>query len=176
MTMRSLLFAASVAALAFSGQAASADSTKVGTLNCQVAGGAGMIIASNRALDCVFTADSGYSEHYVGSISKIGVDLGATTNGVLVWAVFAPTAAPPAGALAGSYGGATGSVTVGVGLGANVLIGGSASTVALQPVSINAQEGLNIAAGVAGMTLNYAPPPRRHHHHHYHHHHHHHHQ
>lgn len=165
MTMRSLLFAASVAALAFSAQAASANSTKVGTLNCQVAGGPGMIIASNRALNCVFKADSGYMERYVGSITKIGVDLGPTTKGVLAWAVFAPTAAPPAGALAGGYGGATGSVTVGVGLGANVLVGGNASTIALQPVSLNAQAGLNVAAGIAGMTLNYAPPPRRHHHH-----------
>lgn len=168
MTMRSLLFAASVAALAFSAQTASADSTKVGTLNCQVAGGPGMIIASSRALNCTFTSDSGYRERYVGSITKVGVDIGATTTGVLAWAVFAPTSAPPAGALAGSYGGATGSVTVGVGLGANVLIGGSANTMALQPLSLNAQGGLNVAAGVAGMALNYVPPPRRHRHHHHH--------
>ncbi len=172
MTMRSVLFAASMAALAFSAQAASADSVKVGSLNCQVAGGPGMVIASNRALDCVFTADSGYTERYAGSITKIGVDLGVTANGVLAWVVFAPTAGAPAGALAGSYGGATGSVTVGVGLGANVLVGGNASTIALQPVSINAQTGLDVAGGVAGMTLDYVPPPPRRHHHRHHHHHH----
>jgi hypothetical protein len=162
MTMRSLLFAVSAAALAFSAQAASANSTKVGTLNCQVAGGPGMIIASNRALNCVFKSDRGHTEHYTGSITKIGVDVGATTRGVLAWAVFAPTSAPPAGALAGGYGGATGSVTVGVGLGANVLVGGNANTIALQPLSIDAQEGLNVAGGVAGMSLNYMPPPRHH--------------
>lgn len=167
MTMRSLLFVASVAALAFSAPAASANSTKVGNLNCQVAGGVGMIIASNRALNCTFTSDRGYTERYVGSITKVGVDLGATTRGVLGWAVFAPTSAPPAGALAGGYAGATGSVTVGVGLGANVLVGGNANTIALQPLSLNAQQGLNVAAGVAGMTLNYAPPPRHRHHHHH---------
>ncbi|MGO8737535.1 DUF992 domain-containing protein [Rhodoblastus sp.] len=171
MIMRSLLFAASVAALAFSAQAASAESVKVGTLDCQVQGGPGMIIASNRALDCVFKSDSGRMEHYTGSITKIGVDLGVTAQGVLGWAVFAPTGGPRAGALAGSYGGATGSVTVGVGLGANVLIGGNANTFALQPLSLNAQTGLNVAAGVAGITLDYVPPPPPRHHHHHHHHH-----
>jgi hypothetical protein len=164
MTTRSLVFAASLAALAFSAQAAAADSTKVGNLNCQVAGGVGIVIASNRALNCTFTSTSGYTERYVGSITKVGVDVGATTAGLLGWAVFAPTSAPPAGALAGSYGGASGSVTVGVGLGANVLIGGNANTIALQPLSLNTQQGLNVAAGVAGMSLNYAPPPRHRHH------------
>ncbi|MCI4677712.1 DUF992 domain-containing protein [Rhodoblastus acidophilus] len=169
MNMRSVLFAVSVAALAFSTHVASADQVQVGTLNCEVAGGPGLIIASNRALVCRFTSQGGRVEHYAGSITKIGVDLGATTKGLLAWAVFAPTSAPPQGALAGSYGGVSGEVTVGVGLGANVLIGGSADTIALQPVSLTAQEGLNVAGGVTGLTLDFVPPPPHHHrrHHHY---------
>jgi Protein of unknown function (DUF992) len=171
MTMRSLLFAASVAALAFSAQAARADQVKVGTLKCDVAGGPGLIVASNRALNCTFTSQNGHVEDYAGSITKIGVDLGATTRSVIAWAVFAPTSAPPAGALAGDYGGVTGEVTVGVGLGGNVLVGGNANTMALQPLSISAQEGLNVAGGIAGLTLKYLPPPPPRHHHHRRHHH-----
>jgi hypothetical protein len=57
------------------------------------------------------------------------------------------------GALAGTYGGATAAATAGLGLGANVLLGGSGDQIALQPVSVEGSEGLNIAAGVAKVTL-----------------------
>ena len=43
--------------------------------------------------------------------------------------------------------------TVGAGAGANVLVGGSNRTVSLQPVSVQGQTGLNLAAGVAELTL-----------------------
>ncbi len=59
------------------------------------------------------------------------------------------------GVLAGSYVGATGSATVGVGAGANVLIGGSNRTISLQPVSIEGNTGLNIAAGIGAISLRY---------------------
>ncbi|HEX3859186.1 MAG TPA: DUF992 domain-containing protein, partial [Pseudolabrys sp.] len=70
----------------------------------------------------------------------------------MVWAVFAPSDRR-FGALAGEYGGATAEATVGAGLGANVLVGGSDRTVALQPVSVQGQTGLNVAVGVTGMRL-----------------------
>ena len=88
----------------------------------------------------------------MGSITKFGLDLGATAGGEMVWAVFAPTNRK-FGALAGDYGGATAEATVGVGLGANVLVGGSDRTVALQPVSVQGQAGLNVAAGVTDLRL-----------------------
>jgi hypothetical protein len=71
------------------------------------------------------------------------------------WVVFAPGKLGP-GALAGTYAGATAEATFAVGLGANVLVGGSQSSVALQPVSVQGQTGLNIAAGLAKFTLEYA--------------------
>jgi hypothetical protein len=74
-----------------------------------------------------------------------------------VWAVVAPTANPTPGSLSGTYAGATGSATVGVGVGANVLVGGSGNSIALQPVSIEGTTGLNVAAGIAEMTLTYQP-------------------
>src|SRR6202022_2288538 len=49
----------------------------------------------------------------------------------------------------GDYVGASGEVTVAAGLGANVLVGGSNRTVALQPISLGGQTGFNVAIGVA---------------------------
>ena len=98
----------------------------------------------------------GAFEHYTGHISKFGVDIGYTQAGIMVWAVFAPASAPTSGALDGDYAGATASATVGVGVGANALAGGFQNSVALQPVSIEGNTGLNIAAGVAGLTLRYS--------------------
>jgi len=69
-----------------------------------------------------------------------------------VWAVFAPTTRR-IGALAGNYGGTSAEATVGAGLGANVLVGGSDRTIALQPLSVQGQAGLNVAAGVTELIL-----------------------
>ena len=132
---------------------AQVNRTKVGTLSCDISGGIGLIIGSKKDVTCIFTpAERGPREVYVGSISKFGLDLGATTGGEMVWAVYAPTNRK-FGALAGNYGGATAEATVGGGLGANVLVGGSNRTVALQPVSVQGQAGLNVAAGVAELRL-----------------------
>ena len=126
----------------------------VGTLTCNVAGGVGFVFGSSRAVNCTFDGLGGRYEHYVGKISKFGVDIGYTRGGILVWTVIAPTAASlTPGVLAGSYGGATASATVGVGVGANALIGGSNRSITLQPLSIEANRGLNVAAGIASMTL-----------------------
>ena len=132
---------------------AQANRTKVGTLTCDISGGIGLIITSKKDLTCMFTpSQPGPREVYVGSITKFGLDLGATAGGEMVWAVYAPTNRK-FGALAGNYGGATAEATVGAGLGANVLVGGSDRTVALQPVSVQGQAGLNVAAGVADLQL-----------------------
>jgi hypothetical protein len=130
-----------------------AHRTKAGTLNCDISAGIGAIIASKKRVTCMFTPSRpGPREVYVGSISKFGLDLGATTGGEMVWAVYAPTSRRY-GALAGHYVGATAQATVGAGVGANVLVGGSNRTVTLQPVSVQGQGGLNVAAGVAELTL-----------------------
>jgi hypothetical protein len=127
--------------------------TKVGTLTCDISGGIGMIVASKKELTCMFTpSQPGPREVYVGSINKFGLDVGATTGGEMIWAVYAPTNRV-FGALAGTYGGASAEATVGAGLGANVLVGGSDRTVALQPVSVQGQAGLNLAVGVASLEL-----------------------
>ena len=127
---------------------------RVGTLTCRVAGSAGFVFGSSRGLDCVFAPSHRRRERYVGNISKFGVDIGYTPASVIVWGVIASTARLAPGSLAGSYAGATAGASVGAGLGANALIGGSNSQIALQPVSVEAKRGLNLAAGIASLTLN----------------------
>ncbi len=149
----SALAAVVLAAITLPVPAMAADQTKVGTLTCDISAGIGIIIASKKDLTCMFTPLApGPREVYVGSITKFGLDIGATSGGRMVWSVFAPSNRAY-GALAGRYVGATAEATVGAGLGANVLVGGSNRTVALQPVSIQGQTGLNVAAGVAALAL-----------------------
>jgi len=157
---RLMMGAAALAAgaLAFSGTAdAAPHGVKVGTLTCNVASGWGFVFGSSKDLHCTFRPNSHTSEHYTGSISKFGVDIGYTEGGVLVWGVFAPSSDVRAGALAGDYAGATASATVGVGLGANVLVGGLDKSFALQPLSVEGNRGLNVAAGVGAISLHAAP-------------------
>ncbi len=134
---------------------AQADGVKIGLLSCSIDGGVGFIIGSSKAIDCVYQpAGGGHVEHYEGSIGKLGIDIGITNGSSVVWAVFAPGKTKPGG-LKGSYGGASAEATIVVGLGANVLIGGFRKSINLQPVSVQAQTGLNIAAGIAGLRLDY---------------------
>jgi hypothetical protein len=94
------------------------------------------------------------SESYNGSIGKVGVDLGYTAGTTIEWLVFAPTLVVGSGALSGVYAGATGSAAVGGGVGAHVLFGGGQS-IAFQPVSFQSGTGLDVAAGLAMITLHY---------------------
>ena len=128
---------------------------RAGYLTCHVAAGWGFIFGSSRKLECAYALQPGYTEYYTGSITKFGADIGYLSSGVIIWAVLAPTTNLGQGALAGHYGGATASAAVGVGAGANVLVGGFNSSIALQPVSIEGQNGLNVAAGVAAMSLTF---------------------
>jgi hypothetical protein len=143
--------------LASGGPAQAQGGVQVGTLTCNVSGGWGFVFGSSKAVRCTFSHPGGPPEHYAGSINKFGVDIGYTQGGVLVWGVFAPTANLAPGALSGNYGGVTGSATVGVGAGANVLVGGSNRTVSLQPLSIEGNTGLNVAAGIGSISLRYQP-------------------
>jgi len=135
------------------GPAAAQERAQAGQLTCDISGGVGLVFGSQRTLNCTFTPSvAGPVEYYAGTLTKLGVDIGVTAGGGMVWLVYAPTSRP-AGALSGSYGGATAEATLGAGVGANVLIGGSNRTIELQPVSLQGQSGLNVAAGVAGIDL-----------------------
>lgn len=160
-TLKLLAATALAAAAILPMSAVAQERARVGTLNCDVSGGIGMIVTSRKEVRCMFLPSGrGHREAYVGTIEKFGLDLGATSGGRMIWAVYAPTRGGRY-ALAGHYGGASAEATVGAGAGANVLIGGSRRTVTLQPVSVQEQAGLNLAVGVAGLTLHPARRIRR---------------
>lgn len=138
-----LLTAASIPATAGSG-------INVGTLTCDVDAGVGYLIGSSKDVNCVYRGN-GRTEHYVGSISKLGLDLGVTGNQTIVWAVFAPGKLGK-GALSGNYFGASAEATVAIGVGVNALVGGMKRSVTLQPISVSGQTGLS--ATLAGAALN----------------------
>ena len=143
--------AAAMAVLASSANAAP-HGVRVGELTCNVASGWGFVFGSSKDLHCTYRGN-GHFEHYTGSISKFGVDVGYTEGGVLVWGVFAPTSDMRKGALSGDYAGASAQATVGVGVGANALVGGLDKSIALQPLSVEGSKGLNVAAGIGSISL-----------------------
>ncbi len=156
--MRHLLILAASAAVLAAAPVANADTKgmELGVLDCTVEGGAGFIVGSTKDVLCTYTpADSKLApENYTGSITKIGLDVGVTGKTMITWAVLAPNAdvyAP--GALAGDYVGASAEASAAIGAGANVLVGGSNRTFSLQPLSVQAQTGVNIAVGIAEFKL-----------------------
>jgi hypothetical protein len=144
-----------LAASAWLAAPAQAAGIKVGVLTCNVDSGWGYILGSSKDVRCNFVPNKGYGEHYAGSISKVGVDIGYTKGGVLIWDVVAPSSDMRPGALEGGYGGVSASATVGAGVGANVLLGGFDKSIALQPVSIEGNTGLNVAAGIGALNLKF---------------------
>lgn len=153
-----LLFALS----AVPAHAAGKVTVKTGYLTCDEAAGWGFIIGSSHSIHCTYTSNKHRTEYYTGTISKFGADIGYLQSAVILWAVAAPTTDLGPGALTGDYGGAQASLALGVGAGANVLLGGFHKSIALQPVSVEGQKGLNVAAGIAGLSLHYegSKPPR----------------
>ncbi len=126
---------------------------QVGVLECRGAASIGFIVGSVTNLGCVFRSENMPEDRYVATIRKVGLDLGITQETALAWGVFAPVARLGPGDLSGNYAGAQGSASVGVGLGGNALFGGSANSIALQPLSVQGQIGLNIAAGLESLEL-----------------------
>ena len=151
---RHALGAVAVALAVASADPAAAQQAKAGVLTCDVSAGIGLIIGSQKTVSCVFSPDlPGPGDPYVGSMTKFGLDIGVTAGGVMVWAVFTSTTDRGPGFLAGDYVGASAEASIAVGLGANVLVGGSNRTVALQPLSVSGDVGLNLAIGVAELSL-----------------------
>jgi uncharacterized membrane protein len=167
MMKKTLAMALAAASLAFAG-ATAADAAdvptyasqdarggvKIGYLDCTIGGGVGYVLGSAKEVDCIFKSTGNEPlDHYTGAIRKLGVDLGFTTQSRLIWAVFAPTAGYHHGSLSGLYSGATAEATLGAGIGTNVLFGGTAGSIHLQPISVTGQIGLNVAATGTSMTL-----------------------
>ncbi len=143
---------AAVLAMAAKPAGAQPSRIQVGTLECSLSSGVGLIVGSQRNANCNFKPDNGPPEMYTGTMTKIGLDIGVTNASVIVWTVFTGTNRY-SGMLTGTYTGAEAEATVGAGLGANVLVGGSNRSVALQPLSFQGQIGLDVAAGIGSLEL-----------------------
>lgn len=141
---------AAVSAIAFIGTANAGG--KLGVLSCDVEGGWGAVIGSKKEVTCTFTNTKGHTTEYVGSISRLGVDVGYLGNRKIVWAVVGVGNNKKAN-LSGTYIGASASATVIVGVGANALIGGMKNGIVLNPVSVEGSTGVAVAAGIASLTL-----------------------
>jgi hypothetical protein len=126
---------------------------QAGMLRCRLNPSIGFVIFGHQSMECSFQPVSGPVQAYEGAINTVGLDLGVSEGGRFAWAVFGPAAGIPNGALAGEYVGASGDIGLGVGVGANVLVGGSNRSVALQPVSLEGSVALNIVAGLSQLQL-----------------------
>lgn len=150
----SLLFGLAAATLiSTAAQAQQSQRVQIGVLECRGGASVGFIVGSVTNLGCLLRSQGKPDQPYVATIRKVGLDLGITEQSTLAWAVLAPVERAGVGDLSGNYAGAQGSATVGVGLGANVLVGGSANSIALQPLSVSSSTGISVAVGLAGLEL-----------------------
>ena len=154
---RSLILAAMAAMLLAMSSSARAQQpvahVQVGVLECRGGASIGFIVGSITHLGCVLRVEGVPEDRYIATIQKVGLDLGITQETALAWSVFAPIAQLGPGDLSGNYAGAQGSASLGVGAGGNVLVGGSNNSIALQPLSLQGQVGVNIAAGLESLEL-----------------------
>ena len=148
-----MTIAAATLAAGMMAMPANAAGVRVGTLSCDVEGGWGYVLGSQKDLNCVLKTMNGQVAHYTGDITKLGIDVGYTNAGTLIWGVVAPSKDLKADALEGSYGGVTAGATVAVGGNLNVLVGGFDKSITLQPISVEGNTGLAVAAGVGAMQL-----------------------
>jgi hypothetical protein len=147
---------------------------QAGILECRGGQNVGFVVGSVTSLECVFQSEGRRPEPYIATVRRYGLDIGFTDQTRFSWAVNAPTTSIGRGDLAGNYGGVGANASVGVGGGGNFLVGGPQNSYALQPISVQGQTGLNVAAGVADIELQPVRfahgGPRRHMHHHRRHH------
>ena len=142
-----------IAASAISTLAQAQSRVEVGMLDCR-GSTSSFVVGSVTQLNCMFNpGGGGRPAPYTATMRRVGVDLGFNQQVAVAWAVLAPSRGLPHYDLSGSYAGGAASATVGVGVGANALVGGSGNTFALQPVSLQGQTGLSVAAGVASLEL-----------------------
>ena len=66
---------------------AEAAGVKIGVLTCNVDSGWGYILGSSKDVRCNYVPNKGFGEHYNGSISKVGVDIGYVSGATIIWAV-----------------------------------------------------------------------------------------
>ena len=146
----------SLAIVALGASVASAHAlppVRAGILQCQGGQNVGFVVGSVTSFECVFQSEGRRPELYIATVRRYGLDLGVTGQTRFAWAVNAPDRRVGRGNLAGHYGGVGANASIGVGFGGNFLVGGPQNSYALQPLSVQGQTGLNVAAGIADIQL-----------------------
>ena len=151
--LRSAIAAVRCCIAAVSAEPAAAQRVKAGVLTCDVSAGIGYHRVAEAGVLPVRARPAGPAAGLCRRRSReFGLDIGVTAGGVMVWARLQRHRRRPR--LPGRRlcrcerrG------DVAAGLGANVLVGGSNRTVALQPLSVQGQVGLNFAVGVGDLQL-----------------------
>jgi hypothetical protein len=152
--LRLAVAAAALAALSGPAAGQAPTWTQTGMLTCKLNPSIGFIIVGHQSMECRFVPSvPGPPQIYEGALNTVGIDIGIVGGGVMAWGVLAPTAGIPDGALAGEYVGASGDVALGLGVGANVLVGGSGRSFALQPLSVQGSVALNVTLGLSALQL-----------------------
>jgi Protein of unknown function (DUF992) len=65
---------------------------ELGTLTCSMSSSIGLIVGSQKNVNCIFRGRPGEpDEAYTRTMTTVGLDIGITTGGVIVWTVFADT-------------------------------------------------------------------------------------
>ena len=132
--------------------------TQSGMLTCRLNPSIGFVIFGHQSMECRFVPSAPLPPQiYEGALNTVGIDIGIVGTGGLAWAVLAPTAGVPRGALAGTYVGASGDVALGAGVGANVLVGGSDRSFALQPLSVEGSVAMDVTLGLSALQLRWVP-------------------
>lgn len=157
----SILAAAAAALLGTQAPALAQSGPSSGRLSCHVGSGIGLVLTSQRPMDCRYAPRRGPLQRYTGVVRNFGLDLGSIRGTTMSWRVYGPYARSSLGALNGRYAGATAGVSVGAGASGNILVGGPDNAVTLQPLSIQSARGFNLAVGVTGFDLTYVPPRGR---------------
>jgi len=126
---------------------------QIGTLECRGGASVGFVVGSETHLGCILHIKNMNDDHYEAVIQKVGLDIGITETTKLAWAVISPILQPGRGDIAGTYVGVDASAAAGLGVGGNALVGGSNNSIALQPLSVEGETGVSVAAGLERLEL-----------------------
>lgn len=145
---------AMITAIGASSATASDFGAKIGELACKLTSVDNMVVYSSEEFDCEYKPNSGDTHAYKGVMKSVGVNLSVTKDATLVWGVLTATKEAKApDLLTGLYVGGTAKVAIAGGAAANVLIGGSLDSIALQPFSVSGVTGYGAALDLASFEL-----------------------
>lgn len=129
-------------------------SVQSGLLECRGDVATAYGFGSSRKVRCEFRPSAGMVQYYVGTMERVGLDIGISDQGSMLWGVLGTSPNLADGALAGRYVGVTSGFALGPGFSANMLASEDATRqVTLQPVSVSADSGLSLSIAGASLTL-----------------------